>query len=355
VSTISPTFHLITICPDMAHYYSVPGQYPREVPYSAPPTGRWQGNLSPMSPPPYPGNYEEFTTTPLEPKMAYHTTTPEQYTRPHLEASYQPPFEQPTSHSLHHKHLDLPIVIPQTSPGAGNPFTRAYSPSLSTTNISLPTFLTFLDTLNVCFAQTPPLQILDLAGGVVGMVPHHIPALIGGSLQATAKIANAVTSKARVASLLKTANEEIFAPQGLKVEILDTETLKGRLGIDASRPLLEDLEEEDMEVSVRDRRLQALKPHVAPLVFDVPVPARQTNAIDRLAAGQLKRQMAKAEEKAMEARRKESEKADKKAKKEERKAEKDRKRGKDEKKRKGKDDKESKAAEKLLWVFIGRL
>lgn len=136
---------------------------------------------------------------------------------------------------------------------------------------------------------------------------------------------------------------------------MDTEKLKLRLGIDGSRPLLEDLEEKDMEVSVRDRRLQALEPHIAPLVFDVPVPARQTNAIDRLAAGQLKRQMAKAEKKAMEARRKEHEKANKKAKKDDRKAEKDRKRGKEEKKRKGKDDKESKAAEKLLWVFVGPL
>ncbi|KEQ74853.1 hypothetical protein M436DRAFT_22010, partial [Aureobasidium namibiae CBS 147.97] len=189
-----------------------------------------------------------------------------------------------------------PIVIPQTAPGAGNPFTRAYSPALSNTDISLSTFLTFLDTLNVCFAQTPPLQVLDLAGGIVGMVPHHIPALVGSSLQATAKIANAVTSKTRVAGLLKTANEEIFAPQGLKVEILDTEKLKQRLGIDANKPLLNDLEEKDMQVSVRDRRLQALSPHIAPLVFDVPVQARQTNAIDRLSAQQLQRQMAKAEE-----------------------------------------------------------
>jgi hypothetical protein len=223
-----------------------------------------------------------------------------------------------------------------------------------TTNISLPTFLTFLDTLNICLTQTPPLQILDLAGGIVGSIPHHIPALIGGSLQATAKIANAVTSKTRVARLLKSANEEIFGPQGLEVEVLTTEKLKQKLGIEGSKPLLSDLDEKDTEMSVRDRRLQALEPHIAPLDFDVPVPARQTNAIDRLAAGQLKRQMAKAEEKALEARRKENEKADKRAKKDDRKAEKGRRRSKDEKKRKGKDDNETKAAEKLLWLFVGR-
>lgn len=344
----------------MAHYYPVPSQYPQQVYYPAPPSGHIQGFSSPpMSPPPYPGNHPVFTTAPLEPKMAYHTTVPEQYSRPQSETSYQPSFasQQVSRHttSPRHNRLDLPIVIPQTTPGAGNPFTRAYSPCLSDSNISLSTFLTFLDTLNVCFAQTPPLQVLDLAGGIVGMVPHHIPALVGSSLQATAKVANAVTSKTRVAGLLKTANEEIFAPEGLKVEILDTEKLKHKLGIDASKPLLSDLEDKDMQVSVRDRRVQALSPHISPLVFDVPVPTKQTNAIDRLSAQQLQRQMAKTEEKAMEARRKEHEKAYKKAKRENRKTEKDRKRGKEEKKRKGKDDKESKAAEKLLWVFIGRI
>jgi hypothetical protein len=341
----------------MAQYhYSTPGQYPQEVHYSAPPTSPWQDYPSPMSPPLYPGNYPVHLAGPPESKMVCHTTVPEHHPRGRPKALHQPPFapQQTASHRSQHTHLDLPIVIPQTSPGASNPFTRAYSPSLLTTNISLPTFLTFLDTLNICLTQTPPLQILDLAGGIVGSIPHHIPALIGGSLQATAKIANAVTSKTRVARLLKSANEEIFGPQGLEVEVLTTEKLKQKLGIEGSKPLLSDLDEKDTEMSVRDRRLQALEPHIAPLDFDVPVPARQTNAIDRLAAGQLKRQMAKAEEKALEARRKENEKADKRAKKDDRKAEKGRRRSKDEKKRKGKDDNETKAAEKLLWLFVGR-
>lgn len=186
------------------------------------------------------------------------------------------------------------------------------------------------------------------------MVPHHIPALIGGSLQATAKIAGAVTSKTRVANCLKTANEEIFGPKGLKVEISNTEALKRKLGIQEGKPLLGDLDAEGMEISVRDRRLQALEPHIAALDFNVPEPARQENAIDRLSASQLKRQMAKSEEKAMEARRKENEKKEKKAKKEDRKAEEDRKKGKERKERKGKEDKESKDAEKLLWLFIGQ-
>ncbi|KAG9564773.1 hypothetical protein KCU71_g4100, partial [Aureobasidium melanogenum] len=338
----------------MAQYFSNRGQCPQEMQYSTPSTAHWQSYHSPMSAPPYPSDYQGYIPMPVEPKMNCHTTTLVQHPQPYSNDSYQRPSttHQSSSHQPQHQQL---IVIPQTAPGSNNPFTLAYSPVLSTHNISLNTFLSFLSTLNVCLANTPPLQVLDLAGGFVGMVPHHIPALIGGSLQATAKIASAVTSKTRVAKLLKSANEEIFGPQRLKVEIVDTETLKQKLGIDGSKPLLGGLDEEGMGMSVRDRRLQALEPYIAALDFNVPEPARQENAIDRLSASQLKRQMAKSEEKALEARRRETEKKNRRAEKEERKAEKDRRKGKERKEKKEKDDKESKATEKLLWLFVAQV
>ncbi|KAH0366425.1 hypothetical protein KCU65_g5396, partial [Aureobasidium melanogenum] len=340
----------------MAQYYSNPGQYTQEIHYSAPSTDYWQTPHSPMSPPPYPADHQECVPMPVEPKRNYRTTTPVQHPQTYSNNSPQQPItthQSPSQPSSHHNHK--PIVIPQTTPGPNNPFILAYSPALLAHTISPSTFLTFLSTLNVCLATTPPLQILDLAGGFVGMVPHHIPALIGGSLQATAKIAGAVTSKTRVAKCLKTANAEIFAPKGLKVDILDTESLKQKLGIDGNKSLLGDLDEEELEISVRDRRLQALEPYIAGLEFNVPEPARQENVIDRLSASQLKRQMAKSEEKALAARRKENEKRNKRAEKEERKTEKDRKKGKERKEKKEKEDKESKAAEKLLWLFIGQV
>ncbi|KAG9642994.1 hypothetical protein KCU86_g8722, partial [Aureobasidium melanogenum] len=332
----------------MAQYFSNPGQYPQEMHYSTPSTGSWQSYHSPMSAPPYPSDHQGYIPMPVEPRMDYHTTALVQHPQTYSNDSHQQPLTTRQSSSSQTSHHSQPIVIPQTAPGSNNPFTLAYSPTLRTHNISLNTFLSFLDTLNMCLANTPPLQVLDLAGGFVGMVPHHIPALIGGSLQATAKIAGAATSKTRVAKLLKSANEEIFGPRGLKVEIVDTETLKRKLGIDGSKPLLDDLDEQGMEMSVRDRRLQALEPYIAALEFDVPEPARQENAIDRLSASQLKRQMAKSEEKAMEARRKQSEKRNKKA-------EKDRRKGKERKEKKEKDDKESKVAEKLLWLFVAQV
>ncbi|THZ90206.1 hypothetical protein D6C82_10518 [Aureobasidium pullulans] len=230
--------------------------------------------------------------------------------------------------------VDRSIVIPQIAPGTA-PFIRAYSSSLASLGIDISTFLLFLDTLNVALSPTPPLQVLDLAGGIVGMVPHHIPALIGGGLQASAKIAGVVTSKARTKAVLERANKEIFGVQGLKVEIINTETLKQRLAI--TGPLLHNLDEERSAMSVQQRRLDAL----------------QGNAIDRLSAAQLKRQMAKAEEKASKERLKEGKKADRKAEKVDRKREKDKKKGKKEKQKDKKEDRESKATEELLWLFIG--
>lgn len=139
------------------------------------------------------------------------------------------------------------------------------------------------------------------------------------------------------------------------MEIVNTETLKQKLGLDSGKPLLGELDEQGLEMSVRDRRLQALEPCVAALDFNVPEPARRENVIDRLSASQLKRQMAKSEGKAMEARKKDHEKKNNRAEKEDRKAEKDRKKGKEREAKKEKDDKESKAAEKLLWLFIAQV
>ncbi|CAD0112121.1 unnamed protein product [Aureobasidium uvarum] len=343
----------------MAQYYSVPGQYPQEARFEAPLSGHWQDYASPMSPPPYPSNHEDYAGATLEPKMPCPMQTSMQYPRMHLEPPHQQSFatHQSTSHSPHHEPLSIPVVIPQIQPGANNPFIRAYSASLAAHGIDLTAFLTFLDTLNVCLANTPPLQVLDLAGGIVGMVPHHIPALIGGSLQALAKVGSAVTSKTRVAALLRDVNSNLFNPRGLKCEICDTATLKQKLGLNATAPLLAELGEAEMHMSIQERRLHALAPYTTPLSFNIPEAHRQTNTIDRLAAKQLHRQMAKAEQKALEARQKGTEKKDKRASKEDKKAEKRKDRGKEEeKKKKGKDkdDKESKAAEKLLWLFVGR-
>ncbi|THY46971.1 hypothetical protein D6C98_07274 [Aureobasidium pullulans] len=334
----------------MSHHHCFPSQYPQGSWYSAPPVEHWQEYPSSMAPPPYPDSHREHVPLPAESKMIYHTTSHMQLHPTHSRPLYQRPFATQHDSSNSSPGFDRPIVIPQIAPGTA-PFIRAYSSSLASLGIDISTFLLFLDTLNVALLPTPPLQILDLAGGIVGMVPHHIPALIGGGLQASAKIAGVVTSKARTKAVLERANKEIFGVQGMKVEIVNSETLKQRLAI--TGPLLHNLDEETSAMSVQQRRLDALGPYTAPLSFDVPLPEQQGNAIDRLTAAQLKRQMAKAEEKVLKERLKEGKKADRKAEKGDRRREKDKKRGKKEKQKDKKEDKESKAAEGLLWLFIG--
>lgn len=61
-----------------------------------------------------------------------------------------------------------PVVIPQTAPGIKNPFSRAWSPILSDHGVRREDFLQFMDHLNVCKAASPPLQLLSLAGTIVG-------------------------------------------------------------------------------------------------------------------------------------------------------------------------------------------
>ncbi|THY28191.1 hypothetical protein D6D01_03959 [Aureobasidium pullulans] len=340
----------------MAQYRSIYGQYSQESCYGAPPTEHWQDCPSLMTLPPYAASRGGYVPAPFEPKMAYSSNSHVQLRPAHSLPAYQPQFAA-HQRNFYSSSSDMgrPVVIPQIAPGTA-PFTRAYSPSLASMGIDITTFLNFLDTLNIALSPAPPLQIIDLAGGIMGMVPHHIPALVGGGLQASAKIAGAVTSKARSKAVLEKANKEVFGPRGMKMEIVDTAELKRRLGITGS--LLGTLDEQSSVLSVQQRRLKVLEPCTASLDLDVPMPEQQANAIDRLSAAQLKRQMAKAEEKALKQRMKEGKKADRKA---ERRAEREEK-GKDKDGRKDKreakgekQDKESKAAEKLLWLFIGQV
>lgn len=64
--------------------------------------------------------------------------------------------------------VETPVVIPQTAPGIKNPFSRAWSPILSDHGVRREDFLQFLDHLNVSKAASPPLQLLNLAGTIVG-------------------------------------------------------------------------------------------------------------------------------------------------------------------------------------------
>ena len=61
-----------------------------------------------------------------------------------------------------------PVVIPQDAPGLREMFSRAWAPELASHNVTPDEFLAFIDHLNVCKAASPPFQVLNLAGTVLG-------------------------------------------------------------------------------------------------------------------------------------------------------------------------------------------
>ena len=67
------------------------------------------------------------------------------------------------------------MVIPQTAPGIQSPFSRAWAPILATHGVKPQEFLQFIDHLNVCKAASPPLQLLNLAGTIVGFAYGFFP------------------------------------------------------------------------------------------------------------------------------------------------------------------------------------
>lgn len=70
--------------------------------------------------------------------------------------------------------LQRPVVIPRIDVGSPLriplPFIRAYSPDLLGHGITAPDFAVFLDTLAVALAAPVPLQVVDLAGQLMGLV-----------------------------------------------------------------------------------------------------------------------------------------------------------------------------------------
>jgi hypothetical protein len=164
-------------------------------------------------------------------------------------------------------------------------------------------FVEFVDNLNVISTASPPLQVLDLAGGMVGMVPHHIPMMVGNAISLSAKLGTGAVSKGRSVMFLKKANSEFFAPRGLKVELATSNALKAKLGMNPNAELVSALED-SAGLGVQQRRMRALERYISPLTFDVPPPNEQTNNFERMSAWQVQRQLQTSEKKALEDREK---------------------------------------------------
>lgn len=142
--------------------------------------------------------------------------------------------------------LPVPFSLPQIGAGFDTPIARGYSPVLYQVGIPPRTFLDFVDGLNMAMISSPPLQVIDRAGMLIGFVcvfrfsflassltksttkisPHWTFALAGNLMQTGAQVGMHVMSKTLSDRYLRAANERIFAPLGLRARLVKTRALR---------------------------------------------------------------------------------------------------------------------------------
>ncbi|KAJ4423083.1 hypothetical protein N0V82_002212 [Gnomoniopsis sp. IMI 355080] len=225
----------------------------------------------------------------------------------HIQQSSPNPDQQP----IRATHLVKPIAIPATSAKLGSPFMRAYPPHLESYGVSRTNFLGFLDELNRSAVASPPVQVLDLAGNIVGFVPLQTAQIVGASVNIAAYMATYGISKGRTETCLRAANRELFAPRGLKAEIAKLDALAkiadipgvldpvtGKVNKKAS--ILTPIESlgDVQGVSAQQRRLQALERWISPLdMAPLPEIKQSKNMLGKLHTMASEKQRRKEEKK----------------------------------------------------------
>ncbi|KUJ11339.1 uncharacterized protein LY89DRAFT_625896, partial [Mollisia scopiformis] len=169
----------------------------------------------------------------------------------------------------------------------GGSFLRAWAPMLRSHDISIVQFIAFIDNLNVVSTASPPLQAMSLAGGVLGMVPHHWAMIAGNVIQTTANLGTFAVSKGRTELYMREVNEKMFKPRGLKVSIAKTEAIRSVLRVPTGRPMLPPLNAQTVQMGIAERVLLQLWPYNAVLDLNVPPPAEQTTMLAKLSAKQI--------------------------------------------------------------------
>jgi hypothetical protein len=191
----------------------------------------------------------------------------------------------------------LPIAIPQMTKGRGMPFMRLNSPALQELGISETEFIEFIDTLNIVSAASPPFKVLDLAGGIIGMVPHHWAQLTSNLLKLTAMGGTAIVSKSRTDGFMLEANQQIFGPKGLRACLITTAALIPSIKFPPQKaitlPLTLDIPLES-QPSFHNRLLQGLNGYVSHTeATRLPSKKEDISVIDQMSAKQVARDIDK--------------------------------------------------------------
>jgi len=209
--------------------------------------------------------------TPFPRTVSSYLESPPPYT---LQAPTTAPQTFSTTPSSSNGRLEKLIAIPSATSARESPFLRAYPPSLAGFSISAPEFLHFIDTLNHVSAKSPPLQVLSLAGNIVGLVPLATTQIVGTAINIGAEVGAAAVTYGRSEMELRKANKELFGPRGLKAEIAKLDAVARLTGMpildsngefNKNIALLKPLDESDMDISMDSRRLEAMGRWIAPL------------------------------------------------------------------------------------------
>jgi hypothetical protein len=194
---------------------------------------------------------------------------------------------------------------------------RAWAPCLSSSNLTVDSLLASIDNLNVISLPSPALQVMNLAGSVLGTVPHHWAQLAGTGSQLGAQIGTKVVSKTRTETFLKEVNVGVFLPRRLRVKMVKGDDVPGLLRMNEGQSIVDGAWDEPLLEKV----LENVQPYSAQLIRqDLPVPESQTGLLDKWSAKSLEKEKAK-NAKALKEHEKELEKEEKRMRKEERKQE----------------------------------
>lgn len=175
--------------------------------------------------------------------------------------------------------LEKLVAIPSATSKRASQFLRAYPPSLAAFSISESEFLQFLDTLNDVCKTSPPLEVLSIAGSIVGLVPLATAQIVGTAVNLAADVGAGALTYGRSEMELRKANKELFGPRGLKAEIAKLDAVARLTGmpiLDASGKFNKDLQllgsidEVDLNISITSRRLDAMQPWIAALEMAGP-------------------------------------------------------------------------------------
>ncbi|RFU33086.1 hypothetical protein B7463_g3218, partial [Scytalidium lignicola] len=192
--------------------------------------------------------------------------------------------------------VPIAIAIPQMNKGRGVPFQRLYVPILREHGISEREFVDFIDTLNVVSAASPPLKVLDLAGGLISMVPHHWAVMAGNAMKLVSMGGTALVSKNRTDSFMSESNQHLFAPRGLRMRLITTDALLATIKFPPERAITLPLDAHiplDQQPKLHARLLQRLRGYVNDTVPTSLPPVGADNMLDKWSADQVSRDINK--------------------------------------------------------------